>query len=150
MALKNSKTGSLPVSEIYGFMKEHFPYFKVRKAEPNGVQESGPSAAPPQPSGEGPETLQRAHVQTDGGVCVQESIGCQKTPLKNGEGLHRPRSESWVVGIFAFSRPAALQCLFPGRRDTLGHLQKCRQVSPNDSLVGQTSIALMFRSEGEG
>lgn len=47
MALKNSKTGSLPVSEIYGFMKEHFPYFKVRKAEPNGVQESGPSAAPP-------------------------------------------------------------------------------------------------------
>lgn len=30
MALKNSKTGSLPVSEIYTFMKEHFPYFKVR------------------------------------------------------------------------------------------------------------------------
>uniref|UniRef100_A0A8C5SXB7 Forkhead box N4 n=1 Tax=Laticauda laticaudata TaxID=8630 RepID=A0A8C5SXB7_LATLA len=29
MALKNSKTGSLPVSEIYGFMKEHFPYFKT-------------------------------------------------------------------------------------------------------------------------
>uniref|UniRef100_A0A8B9T8W4 Forkhead box N4 n=1 Tax=Anas platyrhynchos TaxID=8839 RepID=A0A8B9T8W4_ANAPL len=28
MALKNSKTGSLPVSEIYSFMKEHFPYFK--------------------------------------------------------------------------------------------------------------------------
>lgn len=31
MALKNSKTGSLPVSEIYSFMKEHFPYFKVRE-----------------------------------------------------------------------------------------------------------------------
>lgn len=30
MALKSSKTGSLPVSEIYSFMKEHFPYFKVR------------------------------------------------------------------------------------------------------------------------
>uniref|UniRef100_A0A4W5MYM5 Forkhead box N4 n=1 Tax=Hucho hucho TaxID=62062 RepID=A0A4W5MYM5_9TELE len=29
MALKNSRTGSLPVSEIYGFMKEHFPYFKT-------------------------------------------------------------------------------------------------------------------------
>ncbi|KAF3850865.1 hypothetical protein F7725_012637 [Dissostichus mawsoni] len=29
MALKNSKTGSLPVSEIYSFMKEHFPYFKI-------------------------------------------------------------------------------------------------------------------------
>ncbi|XP_023834499.1 forkhead box protein N4-like [Salvelinus sp. IW2-2015] len=29
MALKNSKTGSLPVSEIYTFMKEHFPYFKT-------------------------------------------------------------------------------------------------------------------------
>uniref|UniRef100_A0A8C5LQG1 Forkhead box N4 n=1 Tax=Leptobrachium leishanense TaxID=445787 RepID=A0A8C5LQG1_9ANUR len=29
MALKNSKTGSLPVSEIYSFMKEHFPYFKT-------------------------------------------------------------------------------------------------------------------------
>ncbi|XP_069475530.1 forkhead box protein N4 [Ambystoma mexicanum] len=29
MALKNSKSGSLPVSEIYGFMKEHFPYFKT-------------------------------------------------------------------------------------------------------------------------
>ncbi|KAG8122533.1 hypothetical protein E2320_018022, partial [Naja naja] len=28
MALKNSKTGSLPVSEIYNFMTEHFPYFK--------------------------------------------------------------------------------------------------------------------------
>uniref|UniRef100_A0A0S7ER51 FOXN1 n=1 Tax=Poeciliopsis prolifica TaxID=188132 RepID=A0A0S7ER51_9TELE len=28
MALKNSKTGSLPVSEIYSFMTEHFPYFK--------------------------------------------------------------------------------------------------------------------------
>lgn len=29
MALMNSKTGSLPVSEIYSFMTEHFPYFKV-------------------------------------------------------------------------------------------------------------------------
>ncbi|XP_078277967.1 forkhead box protein N4 [Rhinoraja longicauda] len=29
MAMKNSKTGSLPVSEIYSFMKEHFPYFKT-------------------------------------------------------------------------------------------------------------------------
>ncbi|XP_076027471.1 forkhead box protein N1 [Genypterus blacodes] len=29
MALKNSRTGSLPVSEIYGFMTEHFPYFKT-------------------------------------------------------------------------------------------------------------------------
>ncbi|XP_053176231.1 forkhead box protein N1 [Scomber japonicus] len=29
MALKNSKTGSLPVSEIYSFMTEHFPYFKT-------------------------------------------------------------------------------------------------------------------------
>ncbi|XP_043924451.1 forkhead box protein N4 isoform X2 [Protopterus annectens] len=29
MALKNSKTGSLPVSEIYSFMKDHFPYFKT-------------------------------------------------------------------------------------------------------------------------
>ncbi|XP_038669055.1 forkhead box protein N1-like [Scyliorhinus canicula] len=28
MALKNSKAGSLPVSEIYNFMTEHFPYFK--------------------------------------------------------------------------------------------------------------------------
>ncbi|XP_061072564.1 forkhead box protein N1 [Conger conger] len=29
MALKSSRTGSLPVSEIYGFMTEHFPYFKT-------------------------------------------------------------------------------------------------------------------------
>lgn len=29
LALRNSKTGSLPVSEIYSFMTEHFPYFKV-------------------------------------------------------------------------------------------------------------------------
>ncbi|XP_062334347.1 forkhead box protein N4-like isoform X2 [Osmerus eperlanus] len=29
MALKNSQTGSLPVSDIYGFMREHFPYFKT-------------------------------------------------------------------------------------------------------------------------
>lgn len=29
MALRNSRTGSLPVSEIYSFMTEHFPYFKV-------------------------------------------------------------------------------------------------------------------------
>lgn len=29
MALKNSKTGSLPVSEIYNFMCKHFPYFKT-------------------------------------------------------------------------------------------------------------------------
>ncbi|XP_069132690.1 forkhead box protein N4-like isoform X2 [Argopecten irradians] len=29
MALKNSKNGSLPVSEIYTFMTEHFPYFKT-------------------------------------------------------------------------------------------------------------------------
>ncbi|GAB1608487.1 forkhead box protein N4-like [Argonauta hians] len=28
MALKNSKTGSLPVSEIYNFMTKNFPYFK--------------------------------------------------------------------------------------------------------------------------
>lgn len=36
MALKNSKTGSLPVSEIYSFMKEHFPYFKVETEHTNG------------------------------------------------------------------------------------------------------------------
>ncbi|XP_065816296.1 forkhead box protein N1 isoform X2 [Labrus bergylta] len=29
MSLRNSKTGSLPVSEIYSFMTEHFPYFKT-------------------------------------------------------------------------------------------------------------------------
>ncbi|XP_041054085.1 forkhead box protein N1-like [Carcharodon carcharias] len=29
MALKNSIAGSLPVSEIYNFMTEHFPYFKT-------------------------------------------------------------------------------------------------------------------------
>ncbi|MBN3308278.1 FOXN1 protein, partial [Amia calva] len=29
MALRNSRTGSLPVSEIYNFMTEHFPYFKT-------------------------------------------------------------------------------------------------------------------------
>ncbi|XP_056138808.1 forkhead box protein N1 [Lampris incognitus] len=29
MALRNSRTGSLPVSEIYRFMTEHFPYFKT-------------------------------------------------------------------------------------------------------------------------
>ncbi|XP_062409097.1 forkhead box protein N1 [Sardina pilchardus] len=29
MALRSSKTGSLPVSEIYSFMTEHFPYFKT-------------------------------------------------------------------------------------------------------------------------
>ncbi|XP_078536242.1 forkhead box protein N1 isoform X2 [Lissotriton helveticus] len=29
MALRNSKNGSLPVSEIYNFMTEHFPYFKT-------------------------------------------------------------------------------------------------------------------------
>ncbi|XP_061178103.1 forkhead box protein N4-like [Saccostrea echinata] len=29
MALKNSRKGSLPVSEIYSFMTEHFPYFKT-------------------------------------------------------------------------------------------------------------------------
>ncbi|KFM62312.1 Forkhead box protein N4, partial [Stegodyphus mimosarum] len=33
MALKNSKTGSLPVNEIYDFMTENFPYFKTA---PNG------------------------------------------------------------------------------------------------------------------
>ncbi|KAL1116723.1 hypothetical protein AAG570_005195 [Ranatra chinensis] len=32
MALKNSTTGSLPVSEIYNFMCEHFPYFKSAPA----------------------------------------------------------------------------------------------------------------------
>ncbi|XP_048121152.1 forkhead box protein N1 [Alosa alosa] len=29
MALRSSQTGSLPVSEIYSFMTEHFPYFKT-------------------------------------------------------------------------------------------------------------------------
>ncbi|XP_071445444.1 uncharacterized protein jumu, partial [Hetaerina americana] len=37
MALKNSTTGSLPVSEIYNFMCEHFPYFKTA---PNGWKNS--------------------------------------------------------------------------------------------------------------
>lgn len=37
MALKNSRTGSLPVSEIYSFMCEHFPYFKTA---PNGWKNS--------------------------------------------------------------------------------------------------------------
>jgi hypothetical protein len=29
LALKNSKTGTLPVNEIYNFMTENFPYFKT-------------------------------------------------------------------------------------------------------------------------
>ncbi|KAK4875015.1 hypothetical protein RN001_011437 [Aquatica leii] len=37
MALKNSHTGSLPVSEIYNFMCRHFPYFKTA---PNGWKNS--------------------------------------------------------------------------------------------------------------
>ncbi|KAJ8952136.1 hypothetical protein NQ318_018472 [Aromia moschata] len=37
MALKNSRTGSLPVSEIYNFMCKHFPYFKTA---PNGWKNS--------------------------------------------------------------------------------------------------------------
>ncbi|ENN74983.1 hypothetical protein YQE_08440, partial [Dendroctonus ponderosae] len=37
MALKNSKSGSLPVSEIYSFMCQHFPYFKTA---PNGWKNS--------------------------------------------------------------------------------------------------------------
>lgn len=63
MALKNSETGSLPVSEIYNFMCKHFPYFKtapsgwknsvrhnlslnkcfekIEKPAPNGAQRKG-------------------------------------------------------------------------------------------------------------
>lgn len=37
MALKNSRSGSLPVSEIYNFMCKHFPYFKTA---PNGWKNS--------------------------------------------------------------------------------------------------------------
>ncbi|CAH1155993.1 unnamed protein product [Phaedon cochleariae] len=37
MALKNSRSGSLPVSEIYNFMCHHFPYFKTA---PNGWKNS--------------------------------------------------------------------------------------------------------------
>ncbi|KAM8905527.1 forkhead box protein N1 isoform 2-T2 [Spinachia spinachia] len=37
LALKNSKTGSLPVSEIYSFMSEYFPYFK---SAPDGWKNS--------------------------------------------------------------------------------------------------------------
>lgn len=37
MALKNSRTGCLPVSEIYNFMCKHFPYFKTA---PNGWKNS--------------------------------------------------------------------------------------------------------------
>lgn len=37
MALKNSRSGSLPVSEIYNFMCNHFPYFKTA---PNGWKNS--------------------------------------------------------------------------------------------------------------
>lgn len=37
MALKNSRSGSLPVSEIYNFMCQHFPYFKTA---PNGWKNS--------------------------------------------------------------------------------------------------------------
>lgn len=37
MALKNSRGGSLPVSEIYNFMCKHFPYFKTA---PNGWKNS--------------------------------------------------------------------------------------------------------------
>ncbi|CAG9760517.1 unnamed protein product [Ceutorhynchus assimilis] len=39
MALKNSRSGSLPVSEIYNFMCKHFPYFKTApKAWKNSVR----------------------------------------------------------------------------------------------------------------
>lgn len=48
MALKNSKTGSLPVSEIYNFMTEHFPYFKVspKSTAPHQPQASQASPEP--------------------------------------------------------------------------------------------------------
>uniref|UniRef100_A0ACB8ECY6 Uncharacterized protein n=1 Tax=Sphaerodactylus townsendi TaxID=933632 RepID=A0ACB8ECY6_9SAUR len=50
MALKNSKTGSLPVSEIYNFMTEHFPYFKGGELMGNqGYYEKTPAKWKPLP-----------------------------------------------------------------------------------------------------
>lgn len=49
MALKNSKTGSLPVSEIYNFMTEHFPYFKVSLKATPSMKAGGAQSQPASP-----------------------------------------------------------------------------------------------------
>ena len=98
MALKNSKTGSLPVSEIYTFMKEHFPYFKVRGPSlawgcwsRSGLSYCqnpgpGPGATPGHPFK--PPVVSIGTVHTVRGKEIQKGMGASE--LGSDEGTSSP------------------------------------------------------------
>lgn len=106
MALKNSKTGSLPVSEIYNFMTEHFPYFKV-----------SPKSTPPHH----PQLLVKPDLSGP-----EESIGRQEMSLN--EGRKRPCPPPMLPFVSTSEGPVCV-----GNRElkpfTQGHTAGLSQIS---------------------
>ncbi|XP_058489198.1 forkhead box protein N1 isoform X2 [Solea solea] len=114
MALKSSKTGSLPVSEIYSFMTEHFPYFKTA---PDGWKNSVRHNL----------SLNKCFEKVENKNGNSSRKGClwALNPAKVGkmqEELHKWRRKDPIMVRRSMARPEDLETLVGERPDKLRSL----------------------------
>ncbi|XP_041653994.1 forkhead box protein N1 [Cheilinus undulatus] len=129
MALRNSKTGSLPVSEIYSFMTEHFPYFKTA---PDGWKNSVRHNL----------SLNKCFVKVENKNGNSSRKGClwALNPAKvekMQEELHKWRRKDPVTVRRSMAKPEDLDQLFGGRPE------KFRSLPPytNSTLLSRGAPA---------
>uniref|UniRef100_A0A3P8V9P7 Forkhead box N1 n=1 Tax=Cynoglossus semilaevis TaxID=244447 RepID=A0A3P8V9P7_CYNSE len=128
MALQSSKTGSLPVSEIYSFMTEHFPYFKTA---PDGWKNSVRHNL----------SLNKCFEKVENKNGNSSRKGClwALNPAKVGkmqEELHKWRRKDPITVRRSMARPEDLDHLVGPRHD------KVRSLPPytNPSLVSRMTL----------
>uniref|UniRef100_A0A3Q3X0Z6 Fork-head domain-containing protein n=1 Tax=Mola mola TaxID=94237 RepID=A0A3Q3X0Z6_MOLML len=127
MALKNSKTGSLPVSEIYSFMTEHFPYFKTA---PDGWKNSVRHNL----------SLNKCFVKMENKNGTSSRKGClwalnPARIAKMQEELHKWRRKDPITVRRSMARPECLDHLLGERPD------KLRSLPPYNSAVLLSRVA---------
>ncbi|KAI3353766.1 hypothetical protein L3Q82_004997 [Scortum barcoo] len=130
MALKNSKTGSLPVSEIYSFMTEHFPYFKTA---PDGWKNSVRHNL----------SLNKCFVKVENKNGNSSRKGClwALNPAKvekMQEELHKWRRKDPVTIRRSMARPEDLDRLLGERPD------KLRSLPPYTSPASLSRVAPLY------
>ncbi|CAN9511603.1 unnamed protein product [Ophioblennius macclurei] len=132
MALKNSKTGSLPVSEIYSFMTEHFPYFKTA---PDGWKNSVRHNL----------SLNKCFEKVENKNGSSSRKGClwALNPAKvekMQEELHKWRRKDPVTMRRSMARPEDLNRLLGERKD------KLRSLPPYPSPALLSRVAPFYRN----
>ncbi|XP_044059238.1 forkhead box protein N1 isoform X2 [Siniperca chuatsi] len=130
MALKNSKTGRLPVSEIYSFMTEHFPYFKTA---PDGWKNSVRHNL----------SLNKCFVKVENKNGNSSRKGClwALNPAKvekMQEELHKWRRKDPVTVRRSMARPEDLDRLLGERPD------KLRSLPPYTNPVLLSRVASVY------